>query len=312
MQAQVLAPTLEMSREDWLRERKKGIGGSDASVILGFNPWKSPFELYIEKTSDEIRETDNESIYWGNVLEDIVAEEFTRRTGKKVRRRNQILRHPEHYFMIANIDRHVVGEKALLECKTTNAFNADQWEGDHIPPAYICQLQHYMAVLDYEKAYIAVLIGGQKFVWKELERDDEFIELMIQREKDFWENHVLAQVPPPIDGSPSATELLNKLYPTDNGETIMLDSETERLIEAIEALKAEKKQLEEQLKTYENQLKMVLEDASEGVSSRFRVTYKAITSNRIDSKRLKEELPEIYEKYTKPSISRRLSIKEVV
>lgn len=309
---QTAISTLNMDRYEWLQNRQKGIGGSDASVILGFNKWKSPFKLYLEKIGQHVEEINNEFIYWGNMLEDIVAKEFEKRTGKKVRRRNLMFIHPEHSFMIANIDRDVIGEKALLECKTTNAFNSFSWEGEEIPAEYICQLQHYMAVLGYKKAYIAVLIGGNKFIWKEVERDDDFIELMIKREKDFWENHVLAQVPPPIDGSPSAAELLNKLYPTDNGEAIMLDSKTERLIEAIEALKAEKKQLEEQLKTYENQLKMVLEDASEGFSSRFRVTYKAITSNRIDSKRLKEELPEIYEKYTKPSISRRLSIKEVV
>lgn len=310
MQAQALSTSL--SRQEWLKERKKGIGGSDASAVLGFNPWKSAFELYIEKTSDYVQEIDNEAIYWGNVLEDVVAEEFARRTGKKIRRRNQMFRHKDHDFMIANIDRDVVGEKALLECKTTSAFNADDWEGEHIPPAYICQLQHYMAVLGYEKAYIAVLIGGQKFIWKELKRDDEFIELMIEREKDFWYNHVLAGQPPAIDGSTSATELLNKLYPTDNGETVMLDSETEQLIEAIESLKNEKKQIEEQLKAYENQLKMTLKDASVGLTQRFKVTYKTITQNRIDSKRLKEEHPEIYEKYLKPSISRRLTIKEVI
>src|SRR5690606_34747146 len=235
--------TIDMSREEWLRERKKGIGGSDASVILGFNPWKSPFELYIEKTSDVIEEIDNEAIYWGNTLEDIVAEEFTRRTGKKVRRRNQIFKHKEYDWMIANIDRDVVGERALLECKTTSAFNLDAWEGDEIPPAYMCQLQHYMAVLDYEKAYIAVLIGGQKFVWKEIKRDDEIIELMIEHEKNFWENHVLKGVPPEIDGSNSASELLAKMYPEDNGETVMLESDkAETLIEAIESIKAEIKE----------------------------------------------------------------------
>src|SRR5690606_10066554 len=110
----------------------------------------------------------------------------------------------------------------------------------------------------------------------------------------------------------SATELLNKLYPVDNGETVMLDSETEQLIEAIESLKAEKKQIEEQIKAYENQLKMTLKDASVGVTNRFKITYKAVTQNRIDSKRLKEEMPEIYEKYTKQSVSRRLTIKEVI
>lgn len=304
--------TLEMTRQEWLWNRKKGIGGSDASAVLGFNPWKSAFELYIEKTSDEVREIDNEAIHWGNVLENVVAEEFTRRTGKKVRRRNQTFVHPEYDFMIANIDRDVVGEKALLECKTTNAFNVDAWEGEHIPPAYICQLQHYMAVLDYEKAYIAVLIGGQKFVWKEVERDDEFIELMIQAEKDFWENHVMKGVPPEIDGTPSATELLNKMYPEDNGETVMLESDkAETLIEAIESIKAEIKEKQALQKEYENKLKLMIGDAQTGVTPRYEVNYKTYERNSIDTKALKKELPDIAEKYSKNSTYRRLTIKQI-
>jgi putative phage-type endonuclease len=310
--ATVLASTVDMSKQEWLWNRKKGIGGSDASAILGFNPWKSAFELYIEKTSDEVREIDNEAIHWGNVLENVVAEEFTRRTGIKVRRRNQMLRHPKHEFMIANIDRDVVGERALLECKTTNAFNIEAWEGEQIPPAYICQLQHYMAVLGYEKAYIAVLIGGQKFVWKEVERDDEFIELMIEAERNFWENHVLKGIPPEIDGTPSATELLNKMYPKDNGEIVMLESDkAEMLIEAIESIKAEVKEKQVLQKEYENKLKLMIGEAQTGVTPRFEVNLKTYERNSIDTKKLKAELPDIAEKYMKQTSYRQLKIKQI-
>ncbi|MFC2948566.1 YqaJ viral recombinase family nuclease [Virgibacillus sediminis] len=304
--------TTEMTRQEWLWNRKRGIGGSDASAILGFNPWKSAFELYIDKTSDRVEEIDNEAIHWGNVLEDVVAEEFTRRTGKKVRRRNQTFKHLEYEFMIANIDRDVVGEKALLECKTTNAFNSNTWEEEHIPPAYICQLQHYMAVLGYEKAYIAVLIGGQKFVWKEIDRDDEFIGYMIAEEKNFWEEHVLKEIPPEIDGSKSAAELLNKMYPEDNGDTIMLKSDdAEMLIEAIESIKLEVKEKQSLQKEYENKLKLMIGEAETGVTPRFEVKHKAIKRNTIDTKALKKELPDIAEKYTKQSSSRRLTIKQI-
>src|SRR5699024_9027298 len=143
--------TLEMTRKEWLKERTKGIGGSDSSAILGFNPWKSPFELYIDKTSDHVQEIDNEAIHWGNVLEDVVAEEFTRRTGIKVRRRNEIFRHKEHKWMMANIDRDVVGERALLECKTTKACEIAGCGVDEVGPAYMCELGLYMAVVDCVK-----------------------------------------------------------------------------------------------------------------------------------------------------------------
>lgn len=302
--------TLEMDRIEWLQLRKSGIGGSDASAILGFNRYKSAFQLYIEKTSEFVEESDSEAAYWGNVLEDVVAKEFAKRTGKKIRKINRMLRHPNHYFMTANLDRDVVGEKAFLECKTASEYLKDSWNGEDVPAAYLCQLQHYLAVTGYEKAYIAVLIGGNKFVWKEVARDDEFIELMIQHEKSFWENHVLANVPPAIDGSSSASELLAKMYPQDDGSAIMLDEQSNTLIEAIESIKTEEKQLEMQRKEYENQLKMMLGESAEGHSDRFKVTYKTITSSRLDSKRLKEEQPAIYEKYIKESLSRRLSIKE--
>lgn len=302
--------TLKMDRIEWLQLRKSGIGGSDASAILGFNRWKSAFQLFIEKTSEMVEEIDNEFVYWGNVLEDIVAQEFARRTRKKVQRVNRMLRHPDYQFMIANLDRRIVGERAILECKTTSTYNKDAWEGDEVPAAYICQLQHYLAVTGFEKAYIAVLIGGNTFVWKEVARDDEFIELMIEREKDFWHNHVLANVPPAIDGSSSASEFLAKMFPQDDGSAIMLDEQMNTLIEAIESLKSEEKQLENQRKEYENQLKIKLGEAVEGYSNRFKVTYKTITTNRIDSKRLKEEQPELYKKYCNESLFRRLSIKE--
>lgn len=304
--------TVDMSRQDWLKERQKGIGGSDSSVILGFNKWKSPFQLYLEKTGEYVEEINNEFIYWGNVLEDIVAKEFEVRTGKKVRRMNKMLKHKDYPFIQANLDRVVVGEKALLECKTTSTYNKDVWDGDSVPAAYICQVQHYLAVTGYEKAYIAVLIGGNQFVWKEIERDEEFIELLINHEKNFWENHVLTETPPEIDGSPSAAELLQKLYPEDDGSAIVLDEQANTLIEAIESLKAEKKSLESQLKEYENKLKMQLESASEGYTERFKVTYKSQTRNTIDSKRLKAEAPEVYEEYVKESNARVLKIKEVL
>lgn len=295
---------------EWLMSRKRGIGGSDASTILGFNKWKSPFELYMDKTSDHVEQINNEAIHWGNILEDDVANEFARVTGKKVRKRNQTFMHPKHKFMIANIDRDVVGEKALLECKTTSAYNAEQWEGDVIPPAYMCQIQHYMAVLDYDKAYIAVLIGGQKFVWKEVQRDDEFIELMIRAEKNFWENHVLERVPPAIDGSFSTTEFVKEMFPEDDGSSVDLPDEANLLIDAIESIKEEVMEKQKLQREYENKLKVMIGEAEKAFTKDYQVTYKTFTQNRIDPKRLREELPDVADEYTNQTKSRRMTIKK--
>ena len=303
--------TKEMERIEWIQLRKSGLGGSDAGTVLGFNRYKTPFQLYLEKTGQYEEVVDNEAVYFGNELEDFVAREFAKRTGKKVRRMNRFLRHKQHPFMTANLDRVVVGEKAVLECKTASEYMREAWEGDDIPATYLCQVHHYLAVTGFEKAYIAVLIGGNKFVWKEVERDEEFIQILIEREKDFWENHVLADVAPPIDGSNAAGELLKRMYPQDDGTAIMLTKDDETVLDALEALTEEIKSLETQKKEYENRIKLKLESATEAHSPRHKLTYKTIVSNRIDSKKLKEEAPDVYEKYVKPSSSRRLTIKKL-
>ena len=118
----IKASTLDMNRDEWLELRKQGLGGSDAGTVLGFNKYKSPFELYQEKIGEYSEEVDNDAVYFGNALEDFVAQEFAKRTGKKVRRMNKFLVHPEYEFMNANLDRVVVGEKAILECKTASEY----------------------------------------------------------------------------------------------------------------------------------------------------------------------------------------------
>ncbi|MFI2132877.1 YqaJ viral recombinase family protein [Lysinibacillus fusiformis] len=303
--------TADMSRDEWLDARRAGIGGSDVGAIMGFNQYKSAYQVFLEKTGQYHEEIDNEAVYFGNALEDFVAQEFAKRTGKRVRRLNKMLVHPEHDFMLANLDRVVVGERAVLECKTASEYVKEAWEGEEIPASYLCQVHHYLAVTGFEKAYIAVLVGGNKFIWKEIERDEEFIEILIDREKDFWENHVLKDIAPPIDGSDATNDLIKKMYPQDDGTAIMLTKDDDVLLDAIDSISSEIKALEQQKKEYENQLKLKLENATEGHSQRHKVTFKTVVSNRVDSKRLKVDAPDIYDKFIKPSSSRRLTIKKL-
>lgn len=311
MNSHVLTETNHLSREEWLNYRRLGLGGSDAGTVLGVNKWKTKFQLYLEKTGEYTEEINNEFIYWGNELEDIVAREFEKRSGKKVQKLDQLLQHPDHPFMLANLDRVIEGESALLECKTASAYNLSEWEGEEVPAHYLCQVQHYLAVTGFKTAYIAVLCGGNQFIWKKIARDDELIEFMIEQEKIFWEEHVLAEQPPAIDGSESSEELLKKLYPEDNGETIALGDQEDELLDALQSIKKELKELEELKRLYENKLKLKLEDAQKAVTPRYELSYKTIERNTIDSKRLKEEAPELAEKYTKTSTNRSLKIKKL-
>lgn len=303
----------DLTREEWLKERMTGIGGSDAGTILGVNKWKSKTQLFFEKTNPEmIQEISNDAIHFGNVLEDVVAEEFVARTGKKVRRDNRMLRHPEHKFMMANLDRVVVGEKALLECKTTSQYNAEQWEDDNVPAQYLCQIQHYMAVTGFEKAYIAVLIGGQSFIWKEIERDDELIEILINAEKDFWENNVQAGVIPEIDGSEATSDFINHMYQDIDNEEIELGSEADTLMKAIESIKEDIKDKQQLQKKYENQLKDSIGHNTAGKTAAYLATWKQQTRRSIDKKALEEKYgKEVIDQFYKESEYRVLRIKQI-
>lgn len=138
MQAEVLISTVDMNRQEWLDARKNGIGGSDVSAIAGLNKWKSPVGVYLDKigaSPDE--DSAGEAAYWGNVMEDVVAQEFSIRTGLRVRRRNAILKHPEYPFMLANVDRLIVGKREGLECKTASEYLKGSWEDEEIPAAYL-------------------------------------------------------------------------------------------------------------------------------------------------------------------------------
>lgn len=154
-------PTLNMTHEEWLQRRKTGIGGSDAGAICGLNPYVSPMGVYLDKISTETTDLDNEAMRQGRDLEEYVARRFIEATGLKVRRSNMMYRNSRYPFMLADVDRFIVGEDAGLECKTASAYNADKWKDGEIPAHYVLQCYHYMAVTGKRNWYIAVVILGQ-------------------------------------------------------------------------------------------------------------------------------------------------------
>lgn len=305
--------TLEMSRDEWLKERTKGIGGSDAGIILGLNKYRTAFELWLEKTSqvDPI-EIDNEAIYWGNEMENVVAKEFEKRTDKKVRRSNFMYSHPNHHFIKANVDRLVVGESAVLECKTASAYLAKEWKDDEIPDTYLVQVQHYLGVTGKQKGYIAVLIGGNKFVWKEVTRDEDLINMIFQAEINFWNNHVLANVPPPLDGSSAAEKYLKEKYDRAvKDKEVVLPSEFKDYLIEYEQIKQNEKLIKTAKTEIENILKEELKDAERGIVGDFVINWKNQSRTSVDSKTLKEKFPDIHKEVLKTSSFRKFDVKEV-
>ena len=311
MQAKVLVNTLNMDRAQWLQARTQGIGGSDVSAIAGLNKWKSVVQVFFEKTQAiEKEDIQSESAYFGNVLEEVVAKEFSKRTDLKVQRRNAILQHPEYPWMLANVDRLIVGEKIGLECKTASEYLKKEWGDEEVPAAYLLQCQHYMAVTGYEAWWIAVLIGGNKFVHKKIERDEELIQYLIDIEKDFWINNVEKNEPPMFDGSDASTELLKHLYPESIADSfVSLGKQEELLIEARDQVDREIKVLQEQKVEYENKIKAKLGTNEVGGTENYKIYWKSYTTNRFDSKRFKVEHPDLFEQYVKESKSRKFTVK---
>jgi putative phage-type endonuclease len=231
---EILTNTKDMTREQWLNWRNKGIGGSDVATICGLNKYKSALELWMEKRGYKEQDEAGESAYWGITLEPIVRNEFIKRTGLEVDTINLMLKHSNHEFMLANIDGIVVdldGKKSIFEAKTTSAYKLDEWKDDTIPEGYMLQIQHYMAVTGYERTYIAVLIGGNTFKYKVVDRDDELIEMIIQLEKKFWDC-VINDIPPEVDGSESCTNMINNLYAKSKKDSaIVLPDKAQEIIE---------------------------------------------------------------------------------
>ena len=307
----VLASTENMSYEDWLEHRKLGIGGSDASVVCGINKYKSPVELWMDKTGQLPPQEAGEAAYWGTQLESIVRDEFTKRTGIEVTKPTVILQSEEHPFMLANLDGTCevldVGT-CIFEAKTASAYKAGEWE-DTIPDEYQLQIQHYMAVTGYAGAYIAVLIGGNTFRWKFVERDEELISMLIELESAFW-NHVQDCTPPPLDGSDAAKKFLSERFPSSKPQSqiVLPDTAADLLAQYDEACE----QLEiitERKQKAENLLKEMMGDNEVGTAGGRIVTWKSVFQERLDGKTLKAEHPVLCKKYTNTTSYRRFTIK---
>lgn len=312
----VAKSTLEMTHQEWLEDRRKGIGGSDVATILGLNKYKSVYQLWLEKTDQiEVTSAQSEAAYWGNTLEEVVAEEFSKRTGKKVRRRNKVFEHSKYPFLRANIDRDIVGENAVLECKTANQYLANEWDEDEIPIQYICQVQHYMNVLNLDYVYFAVLIGGQKFVWKKMERDQELIDMITEKLVEFWTENVEKGIEPAIDGLKATSEFLTQRYlDTDESET-ELNAAFDENIANLARLKGDKKIIEENITLLENELKQALgkAEATIGITPNNIVSWKKTQSKRLDKKKLIDKYPDIAadEDIYSVSTTKRLTIKKM-
>ncbi|WGZ48348.1 hypothetical protein HEQ52_18450 [Clostridium botulinum] len=310
----LLIKTTDLSHSDWLEARKLGITGTDLGGLTGVSKYSTPIKIYLDKIGELEPTEDNEAMYWGRIMEDVIAKDFqSRNDNMKVNRVNAILKHPEYEWALGNIDRLITndnGEKGILEIKTVSEYIKTAWEGEEVPPQYMVQLQWYMFVAGVKFGYFAALIGGNKYIQKYVERDEELIEILKNIAQNFWENNVLTKTPPLIDGSDASTDLLKTLYPnSEAGTEIELPDEALKLIESREDLKGQKKELDSQISECENKLKDLLKENEVGICGERKVTWKTYARTSIDSKKLKYEKPELFKEYSKTSSYRKFDIK---
>lgn len=316
-----LVSTKDMSRDEWLDVRKQGIGASEAATAIGINPYQSQLELWMIKTGRITAANDDpftspvNPMYWGNVLEPIVAEHYTRQTGRKVRRVNAVLQHPDKdkSWMLANLDYAVVGcsDVQVLECKTAGEFGARLWK-EGVPDYYQCQVQHQLAITGKQTADVAVLICGQEFRVYRIERDDELIAELIELEREFW-SYVETDTPPPADGSEASARALRALYPKDYGKTIDLSNDpimTEAFGELIN-VRSSLDSLTKQEATLKQFIQQSMEDASRAVFKHGTVSWKKSKDTQtLDTTALLNDQPELEKQYPLHRIgSRRFLIK---
>ncbi|MCV4188827.1 YqaJ viral recombinase family protein [Pseudomonas aeruginosa] len=303
-----LISTKELPREDWLAVRKQGIGSSDAAAAVGLNPYKSQLELWLEKTGRDARlpkadpHDEQSPMYWGNVLEPIVAWHYSKRTKHKVRRINAVLQHPnpELPWMLANIDREVIGAEdvQILECKTAGLNGARLWK-EGVPEYVQLQVMHQLAVTGKQAADVAVLLGGQTLEIHRIVRGEQMIARLIELERRFW-HYVETDTPPPADGSASAELALRCLYPEDSGQTLDLSGNAGLAaafleLKAVSQSIAEKEKREAELK---QRLQQAMGDATHAEFSSGGITWKkAKDSVTLDVARLLKEKPYLQAKY---------------
>lgn len=324
----------DWTREEWLAERRKSLGGSDIGSALGLCKWRSPYAVWAEKTGLTPDEPDNEAMRQGRDLEEYVAERFSGLTGKKVRRVNAILRNDDFPHLHANIDRDIVGEDAGLECKTASALNTSRFRGAEFPASYYTQCVTYLAVTGYKRWYLAVLVLGREFKVYQVTTvpDDEVPEwcagsVYVGAEEfdslkafaaQFWQ-YVETKTPPPVDGSESTAETIETIFAEsdDAAEEIDLTAVADKLTARAE-LKEQKERIEAEITEVENAIKAFMETAPRGVlvgaNTMTTVTWKTQESRRFDAKAFAKDHPgmDLTPYYTK-SQSRpfRVTIKEI-
>ena len=265
-----------MLTEEQVAERVNYLGGSDIPAVLGMSRFKTALQVWGEKTGAIIPEdiSDKLQVRLGNKLEAVVAEIFEEETGKKLHRVNDVIIHQNYNFLRAHIDRRVVGEKSIVEIKTTSPWRIKEFEGYELPADYILQTVFYMALSGADIGYVAVLLGNQSFKIKTIHKDRKLEADIISKSVSFWKNYVEPKVMPETVTAKDG-DTLYKLFPLDDQTEIELTDEANKLCESIGAMVADSKSLGAQIDKSKNELRIMLGKHSVGKTATYKVSWLA-------------------------------------
>ena len=309
--------------QDFSVDRSKYIGGSDIGAILGLSRFRSPIEVWMEKTGKETKRPDSLPLRFGSFAEEFVASEYARATSFELIHDESIYIHPEHSFMCAHMDRFVLEGGAasststptrILECKTANPFSSGEWGeagSDEVPMSYLCQCIWYMAITNINKVDLAVLFGNSDFRIYEIARDLELEQVILQKAKLFWDEYVLKDIAPPAQNEADCQTLFSKGDPTKSAQA---QSETLELTKRLALLNSEIDFREDEISAIkQNIMNQMGEAETLTYQGKVLATWKAPKpSFRLDSKSLEQDHPQIASNYKIPvQNSRRLVIKPI-
>ena len=288
------------NKQEWLRERKNYIGGTDLASVVGLNPYKTALDVYLDKTSDDIREETSPAMRWGTLLEDVVAKEYAEVTGYNLEIEPNVLYHPEYKFLGANIDRWADNKKHVLECKTAGFTKTKEWgeEGtDQIPESYLIQCAFYASICDVPKVDIAVLIGGQDFRIYTYARNKELENKLIKIACNFWHNHIEKRIPPKCIN----TRDTFNLFPQGNYHEIVAENNIMEKLEELKAAKEEEVRIADTIEKLKTDIQEFMRDYDVLIDNQGNViaTWKnTAPKSFFDIKKFKNEAKELYMKYS--------------
>jgi len=296
-------PLMDKQKLEWLKRRQEGIGGSDAGVCLGVNPYKGLYELYMDKTTQPVDDM-NEAMYWGTALENPIIAEFIKRFGidwDKVILNHEIT-NPAHVWQRANLDALVTDDPQegtfIIEAKNVGYHSQDQWGDDFIPEYYYAQCQHNMMVSRTSKCYVPALFCGNKFQIYLVTMDEIYCQKLFDAEAEFWKESVVPLKCPAPDAT-SRDELLRQ-HPEATSEEKKPNSKVDSLVEMIEAHADAEKQAKAEKEASRNELALLIGD-DEGAHGVIReATWKNNKGKEtIDMAAIEKEYPGIVAKFKK-------------